>query len=154
MEQNAGGLSYTPTELQKRQLGDADIGPVLPWKESGNRPFGQEICSASAATRHYWNYRDLLEVENGVLMRCFVRCDAMGDHLQFIVPRTMHSNVLHQVPNSLLGGHLGQKKTTQKALQRFYWSGIQEDCNTWVAKCDECPKVKHPPQRPGHHWVK
>ena len=73
MEQNAGVLSYTPTELHKRQIGHADIGPVLQWKESGNRPFEQEICSASAATRHYWNYWDLLEVENGLLMRHFVR---------------------------------------------------------------------------------
>ena len=51
VEQNAGGLSYTPTELHKRQLEDADIGPVLQWKESDNRPFGKEICSASAATQ-------------------------------------------------------------------------------------------------------
>ena len=148
VEQDAGGLSHTPAELRKKQLDDPDISSVLKWKESGNWPFGQEVCLASAATRHYWNCWDLLQVENGVLMRRFVRQDATGDHLQFVVPRSMHSEILQQVHNSLLGGHLGQKKTREKVLQRFYWSGVHEDCNIWVAKCDECAKVKHPPRRP------
>ena len=98
------GLSHTPAELHKKQLDDTDISSVLKWKESGNRPFGQEVCLASAATRHYWNCWDLLQVENGVLMRRFVRRDATGDHLQFVVPRSMHSEILQQVHNSLLGG--------------------------------------------------
>ena len=56
----------------------------------------------------------------------------------------MHKEILQHVHNSLVGGHLGQKKAREKALQRFYWSGIHEDCNNWVAKCDECTKVKFP----------
>ena len=59
----------------------------------------------------------------------------------------MHKEILQHIHNSLVGGHLGQKKTREKALQRFYWSGICEDCNNWVAKCDECTKVKCPPCR-------
>ena len=73
VEQDAGGLSHTPAELCKKQFDDPDISSVLKWKESGNQPFGQEVCSAGAATRHYWNCWDLLQVENGVLMRRFVR---------------------------------------------------------------------------------
>ena len=33
-------------------------------------------------------------------------------------------------------------------MQRFYWSGTCEDCNNWVAKCDEYTKVKCSPCRP------
>ena len=36
----------------------------------------------------------------------------------------------------------------EKALQRFYWSGIQEDCYNWVAKCNKCARVKVLPKRP------
>ena len=68
--------------------------------------------------------------------------------MQFIVPRSLHNEVLYHIHNSLLGSHLGQKKTRGKALQKFYWSGIREDCNNWVSKCDECAKVKHPPRKP------
>ena len=31
---------------------------------------------------------------------------------------------------------------------RFYSSGIREDCNNWVTKCDECAKVKDPQRKP------
>ena len=54
----------------------------------------------------------------------------------------MYKEILQHVHNSLVGGHLGQKKTREKA--EIYWSGIHEDCNNWVAKCDECPRVKCP----------
>ena len=54
-ERNAGGLSHTPVELHRKQLDVPDISPVLQWKESGTTPFGPEVCTASAATRHYWN---------------------------------------------------------------------------------------------------
>ena len=50
--------------------------------------------------------------------------------------------------DSLFGGHLDQMNTREKALQRFYWCGIRENCNNWVAKCDECAKVKHPQESP------
>ena len=56
----------------------------------------------------------------------------------------MHKDILQHVHNSLVGGCLGQKKTREKALQRFYWSGISRDCNNCIAKCDECTKVKSP----------
>ena len=69
------------------------------------------------------------------------------DHIQFIVPRCLHNEVLHHVHDSLLDGHLGQRKTREKVVQRF-WSVIREDCNNWVTKCDECAKVKHPQKAP------
>ena len=141
-------LSLNPAVLHQKQLDDPDIGPVLEWKESGQRPFGQEVCASSPATRHYWNCWDLLQIQDGMLMRCFMRCDATGDHMQFIVPRSLHNEILYHIHDSLLGGHLGQKKTREKVLQRFYWSSIREDCNNWVSKCDECAKVKHPPRKP------
>ena len=47
-------LSLNPVVLHQKQLDDPDIGPVLEWKESGQRPFGPEVCASSPATRHYW----------------------------------------------------------------------------------------------------
>ena len=70
-ERNVCGLSHTPAELHKKQLDDLDIGPLLKWKESGNRPFDPEVCSASAASRHDWNYWGMLQIENDILMRHF-----------------------------------------------------------------------------------
>ena len=114
------GLSLNPTVSCKKQLDDPDIGPILKWKESGQRSFIPKVYDSNPATRHYWNCWALLQIQDGTLMCHFVRHDVMGDHIQFIVPWSLHNEVLHHVHDSLLGGHLGQKKTRQKALQRFY----------------------------------
>ena len=146
------GLSLNPAVLHKKQLEDPDIGPILKWKELGQRPFGPEVCASSLVARHFWNCWALLKIQDGMLMCCFVRHNATGDHLQFIVPRSSCNEVLHHVHDSLLGGHLSQKNTREKALQRLCWCGIREDCNNLVAKCDECAKVKHPLESPMHPW--
>ena len=70
-----------------------------------------------------------------------MRHDATGDHVQLLVLRAMHA----EVHNFLLWGHLGQEKMRENA---FYWSGIWEGCNNWVTKCNECARVKIPPNRP------
>ena len=41
--QVGGSLSLNPAVLHQKQLDDPDIGPVLKWKESGQRPFGPEV---------------------------------------------------------------------------------------------------------------
>ena len=46
-------LSLSPVVLHKKQLDDPNTGPLLSWKESGQRPFGSEVCTSSPATRHY-----------------------------------------------------------------------------------------------------
>ena len=102
-------LSLNPAVLHQKQLDDQDIGPVLEWKESGQRPFGPEVCASSPATRHYWNCWDLLQIQDGMLMCCFMRHGATGNHMQFIVPRSLHNEVLYHIHDSLLGGLLGQK---------------------------------------------
>ena len=47
------GLSLNAPVLHKKQLDDPDIGTILKWKESGQRPFDPKVCASSPATRHY-----------------------------------------------------------------------------------------------------
>ena len=129
-------LIYNLVVLWRKHLADPDIAPVLKWKESGRRPFGQEVCVSSPATRHYWSSWELLVIKNGMLMRKFIKRDGTSDSLQLIVPRELQREVLWNAHDGLLGGHLGQKKTRGKALKKFYWRGIHEDCNNWVNTCD------------------
>ena len=128
--------------LRKKQLNDRDIGPVLKWMETGVRPYGNEVSAASAATRHYWSYWHSLVLKEGVLHRKFFRKDGTGAHLQILVPKELRNEVMKQMHDALLSGHLGRKKTREKTLQRFYWYGVREDVNNWVARCDECGAIK------------
>ena len=104
-------MSLNPVVLHKKQVDDLDIASIVKWKESGHRPFGPEVYASSPATRHYFNCWALLQIQSDRLMCHFVRHDVIGDLLQFIVPRSLHNEVLHHVHDLLLGGHLGQKKT-------------------------------------------
>ena len=40
-------LSLSPAVLCKKQLDGPDIGPILRWKKSSQRPFGPEVCASS-----------------------------------------------------------------------------------------------------------
>ena len=110
MERNVGSLSLMPAELSKRELDDPDIVLILQWVQSGTRPFGPEVCTAIVATRDYWNTWYLQLVENDDLMRC----DTTGDHLQLVGLRALCAEVQQHVQNSLIGGHLGQKKESKQ----------------------------------------
>ena len=136
------GLTHTPASLRKKQAEDTDIEPILLWKSRDSRPYGPEVTEASPSTRHYWNLWESLELREGVLYRRFHRKDGTSSHLQFVVPKSVRDEILHELHNNTLSGHLGRKKCRERALQRFYWHGIREDINVWVAKCDECASIK------------
>ena len=50
--------------------------------------------------------------------------------------------------NSVISGHLGQKKTLEKLLQRFYWFNVREDVQMCLLKCDICAAKKPPVRTP------
>jgi hypothetical protein len=39
----------------------------------------------------------------------------------FGTPQKLKNEILHQMHNSVLSGHLGKKKTKEKLSQRFFW---------------------------------
>ena len=141
-------VSYTPIQLRTAQLDDPDLGPVIKWIESGAIPSSTETSKKSPATRHHWCDRGSLRMVNGVLQREFCRENGVEYHMQIVVPQSMRPVVLHQMHQSLLGGHLGRHKTREKTLQRFYWFGARTDIDIWVAKCDICASIKPPCQKP------
>jgi hypothetical protein len=138
----------TPIEdVKTKQQEDGTIQPVVKWKESGTRPEGAEVQSASPATRHYLLNWDSLVVQDGVLYRSFHRKDGTV-HLQLIIPKSIRDDVLHQMHDAILSGHLGNKKTREKILQRFYWYGLRDDVYNHIHQCDTCVSVKGPGVKP------
>ena len=137
-------MSVSPASMRKKQKEDMDLAKVFKWVEDGKKPQYTEVLGASPTVRRYWNYWDNLTIIGGVLYRKFHRKDATGEHLQLLVPKCLQQEVLEQMHNSLLSGHLGRKKTKEKLLQRFYWFDVRTDINIWVNKCDSCGAIKLP----------
>ncbi len=135
-------------EMREAQLKDPDLKPLINWIGSNERPTGKESSSSSHATRHLLIGWDDLVMEQGVLLRKFNKRDGTGSFLQFVTPRSMQKEVLHQMHNSVMSGHLGKKKTREKLLQRYYWFGVRDSVNNWIAQCDTCGANKPPPSNP------
>ena len=135
-------------DLNRLQDADEDIGPILRAKLANDRPAGRALVTMSPGCRHYWILWDSLVIQDGLLFKKFVKKDGSGEYLQFIVPKAMKQEVLYQMHNSILSGHLGSKKTKEKTLQRFYWFALKEDINLHIRKCDICAADKKPVKTP------
>ena len=96
----------------------------------------------------------MMQIENSVLIRHFIRCDATGNHLQFLALRTMHTEVLWHVHNFLLGGQFGQKKIRKKAIQRFYCSGIHGEFIIWWLNVMSALKLNVLLESHEHLWMR
>ena len=140
--------SRSTEELSQLQKEDPDIGPIISAKLSGNRPSSKEMVTCSPATRHYWILWDSLVIRDGILLKKFLKRDNSGEYLQFIVPLAMRKEVLFQMHDSLVSGHLGCKKTKEKIRQRFYWYSLKDDVALYIQKCDTCAADKKPAKIP------
>ena len=156
-QQNSGrvlskGQSWSsPAEKSKicnLQDKDPDLSFIINALKLKTRPQHSEVVSLSPEARYYWSIWDSLSLVDGCLHRHFHCKDGTGSYLQLVVPKTLRDEILHQVHNSVLSGHLGRKKTLQKLLQRFYWFGVKEDVFTWILRCDVCAANKKPYRTP------
>ena len=57
-----------------------------------------------------------------------------------IIPRTKMTEILKQLHDAPLAGHLGQDNTYQKTSQHYYWPGMKKDIIRYVQTCKTCQK--------------
>ena len=84
--------------------------------------------------KDYWNYRDELTVENGILLKSH----------KFIVPKNLQSVYI----NKIHAGHLGINKSLQKAREYLFLKGYTKDISEAIDKCTLCQE--NAPSNPQH----
>ena len=72
------------------------------------------------------------QTEGGILYRMFQNPHVNSGNpvKQVVVPKILRTRVMSLAHDSILGGHLGVKKTTDKVLSNFFWPGIGGDVKT------------------------
>ncbi|XP_071964120.1 uncharacterized protein [Antedon mediterranea] len=60
---------------------------------------------------------------------------------QLVVPADYRRQVMRQAHETLLGGHQGVKKTTDKVLTTFWWPGVTADITRYCRSCDICQRT-------------
>ena len=74
--------------------------------------------------------------------------DGTSARLQLVIPESLVPVVLDLSHNNPTCRHLGVTKTVERVKQRFYWSGLRRDVETWCRTCEQCCKRNNPKQKP------
>ena len=102
--------------------------------------------------RKYWDRDGMLvkgqaeisfEEKFGVLYRLYKHPYMNGGKplKQVMVPEKLRRPIMEVAHGSIMGGHMGIKKTTDKIQSAFYWPGIQGDVIRFCKSCDVCQKT-------------
>ena len=85
------------------------------------------------------------EEKNKVLYRMYQHPDTQHGKVtrQVVVPRSLRQRVMEVAHNSIMGGHMGVKKTVDRIISNFYWPGLQQDVTHFCRSCDVCQKTVH-----------
>ena len=94
----------------------------------------------------YWNFRDELTVESGILMK----------NSKVLIPETLKQKYLKQIHQ----GHQGIEACRSRAREFVFWVNINSDLKEMVEKCDICQSQqnstasvqKYVSEVPPHPW--
>ncbi|GBM31667.1 hypothetical protein AVEN_198936-1 [Araneus ventricosus] len=141
---------WSLSEIQKAQLEDPDIRPILKMKlNSADRPSWQEIAHESPATKRYWALWNSLYLKDGVLYRKWESNNGGFYRRQLILPNCRIQEVLRETHDNTSGRHFGVMKTLRKTRERFYWDRLRADVEKWCWECQACGARKGPKTEQG-----
>ena len=94
----------------------------------------------------YWDYRDELTVESGILMK----------NSKVLIPDSLKQKYINEVHS----GHMGVEATLKKAREFIFWKGYSADIQEAVEKCGICQsqdrrsstRQKYVSEVPPHPW--
>ena len=84
--------------------------------------------------------KEWFRLKHDVVYR-FSRDTRGGILKQLVLPQSLRKRVMEQAHSSILGGHLGIAKTSDRILSCFYWPGLREDVARYCKSCDVCQKT-------------
>ena len=95
----------------------------------------------------YWNFRDELTIESGILMK---------NSTKVLIPDTLKQKYLRQIHQ----GHQGIKACRSRAREFVFWVKLNDDLKELVEKCDLCQSQqnsisiiqKYVSEVPPHPW--
>ncbi|UYV79687.1 hypothetical protein LAZ67_18000272, partial [Cordylochernes scorpioides] len=114
----------------------------------------QYIAEEQSKDPHLVGIREKLANENlkgyqmigGVLYK--KNYDPEGKPWLLVVPKQMRHEILKDVHDTPMAGHLGFAKTYDRVRKRFYWPGLYRTVSQYIAHCKECQRRKGVPQKP------
>ena len=138
--------SFENRELEELKHATSEDTELQALKNVISTGWPQKRSSLSTSLQNYWNYRDELTMENGILLKNY----------KILVPRSLQQKYLEKIH----AGHQGINSCLQKAREFVFWHGYTKDITETVEKCILCQEnnsttsVKHHylSDVPPHPW--
>jgi len=102
----------------------------------------QKYWSRVGDTKETKTARVHFEVQGELLFRIhksLVRDERVSR--QLLVPKLRRETVMQMAHASLMAGHMGTRRTTQRVEAHFYWPGLHQDVVKFCASCEVCQKT-------------
>ncbi|XP_053406187.1 protein NYNRIN-like [Mercenaria mercenaria] len=80
------------------------------------------------------------EIRNRLLYREYT-AQNLDKSRQLIVPKCLRETVMKVAHDSLLSGHLGIRKTSDRVLGEFYWPGVMAEVRRYCQSCSICQRT-------------
>ena len=84
--------------------------------------FPERARDIHTSVRPFWNFRDELSIEDGIIIK----------GCQIVVPSTLH----HRFLQDLHTAHQSVTRTQQRARSCVYWLDINKDIQAIIAQCE------------------
>ena len=142
-----GATAITAQEdhnIRQLQLEDPVLGNIIEGKRKNTCPQPRQDLESKRLLQ-LW---DQLLLKDDVLYCRLPSATGSGLHNKLVVPKVLHPEVLKELHEGSLGGHLGTKKTLWKLKERFYWLGHYKAVQQWCSTCALCTMRKSPTPRP------
>ncbi|XP_071842666.1 uncharacterized protein [Apostichopus japonicus] len=150
-DSDIGGAVETRAQKQKRNenlkpLKTANV-PMDDVTPEQLRQAQKEDSTLKNCFKHVGNPRPLKGKEgisefilrNDILYRKVSGNDKPSD--QLVVPEKFRNQVMKLAHDSIMAGHLGIAKTTDKVQSQFYWPGVGSDVMRYCKSCDICQRT-------------
>ena len=141
-------LAQASDSLQQHQLADQALGPILRCKGNGTRPGPEDFTTDSKSNRRLLQIWDQLVEHQEIL--CW-RLKPMGgspERLQTVIPKVLQEEVIRDLHEGAMGGHLGIDKTLGRLKERYCWPGYHDQVKEWCRKFAICARQKSPTTTP------
>ncbi|KAL0151937.1 hypothetical protein M9458_052744 [Cirrhinus mrigala] len=139
---------YTREQLVEFKKNDPVLKEFRRFWDKKKRPVHQEIKSLSKSAKCLLKQWRFIREHNGLLYRV-VDHSSEKSCWQLLLPVCLKEQVLQSVHDNM--GHQGIEQTVGLLKQRCFWSGMHDDVEEWVKKCQRCiltkipqPKVRAP----------
>ena len=121
-----------PADFKLAQEEDASLFKERKWAEIGKVKYNPKAHSETS-------YR----VDKGLLYRIVTK-QKLGlntEERQLVVPKKYRQAVLNLGHETLLAGHMGIVKTTDRIQSNFFWPGMHLDVQNFCRSCDICQRT-------------